>query len=79
MYAAVKYSVIVNPLLLLAVVTMGSAPNSARAQSVPHATILVRGGGKTIIQGGRDRHWERSVHHERYVCHWPDHRTADSA
>jgi hypothetical protein len=52
MYTALKYSVIVSRLLLLAVFTTGSAPNSARAQSGPHATILARGGGKTIIQGG---------------------------
>ena len=52
MYTALKYSVIVNRLLLLAVVIMGSAPNSARAQPGPPATIIARGGGKTIIQGG---------------------------
>src|ERR1700752_3263774 len=47
-----KYSGIFNRRMLLAVVTMGSAPNAARAQSGPPATILARGGGKTIIQGG---------------------------
>ena len=52
MYTALKYSVIVNRLLLLAVVTMGSAPISARAESGSPATIRARGGGKTIIQGG---------------------------
>lgn len=52
MQTPLKYTVRVNHLLLLAAIAVGSVATSARGQSGPADKVLVRGGGKTIVQGG---------------------------
>ena len=52
MQTTFKYMTGITHLLVLAVMALGLAGNSARAQSVPAVKVLARGGGKTIVQGG---------------------------
>jgi hypothetical protein len=52
MQMSFKYMSSISHLLVLAVMALGPAGNSARAQPGPAAKVLARGGGKTIVQGG---------------------------
>ena len=52
MHERLKHIILVNRLLVLAVIALGSLSTSALAQSAPAVKVLARGGGKTIVQGG---------------------------
>ena len=52
MHERIKYIILVNRLVVLAVIAVGSVLTSALAQPGPAARVLARGGGKTIVQGG---------------------------